>query len=84
MFYKHMQILDTFLKTDIKDICTYGGYKGDYILKITTKHIALANAIMGFCENLEVECVLKENKNILIYELYCIVEDAEIYKLKTK
>lgn len=84
MFHKHVQILDVFLKTDIKDVCTYGGYKGDYILKLTTKHTALATAIMDFCENLEVECVLKENKNMLVYELYCIVEDQDVYKLKRK
>ena len=84
MFHKHTQILDTFLKTDIRDVCTYGGYKGDYILKITTKHTSLANAIIDFCENIGVECVLKENKNVLVYELYCIVEDTDVYKLKAK
>lgn len=32
MFELHRKIIQTFIIDDIKDICTYGGYKGTHIL----------------------------------------------------
>lgn len=84
MFQLHRKIIQHFITDDIKDISTYGGYRGDYILKITTKYMPLAEKIALFCEGIDGEAVIKENKNLLNYEIYCIAKDTEMYTLKIK
>lgn len=84
MFQLHKKIIELFINTDIKDINTYGGYKGDYILKITTKHLSLAESIASHCENLGGKSVIKENKNLMNYEIYCIAEDPDVYHIKIR
>jgi hypothetical protein len=83
MFELHRNIIQTFITEDIKDICTYGGYKGAYILKITTKRLALAEKIARYCESLGGEAVLKENYNLVNFEVYCVAEDPSVYNLKS-
>ena len=84
MFQLHQKIIQTFINNDIKDINTYGGYKGAYILKITTKHMPLAESIALYCESIGGEAVIKENKHLIIFEIYCIAEDSSVYTLKIK
>jgi hypothetical protein len=82
MFELHRNIIQTFITEDLKDICTYGGYKGAYILKITTKRSALAEKIASYCESLGGEAAIKQNHNLVNYEVYCIAEDPSIYNIK--
>lgn len=84
MFDLHRKVIQTFINEDIKDINTYGGYKGAYILKITTRNIGVAEKIARYCESLGSEAVIKENKNLCNYEVYCVAEDTSIYTLKIK
>jgi hypothetical protein len=84
MFPLHRKIIQNFITDDIKDINTYGGYKGAYILKITTRNMVLAEKIASYCESLDGEAVIKENKNLLNFEVYCIAEDTSMYTLKIK
>jgi hypothetical protein len=84
MFQLHRKIIQHFITDGIKDINTYSGYRGDYILKITTKHMALAENIALYCESIGGEAVIKENKNLLNFEIYCIAKDTEMYTLKIK
>ncbi|MDD2266687.1 hypothetical protein [Sulfuricurvum sp.] len=83
MFELHRNIIQTFITEDIRDISTYGGYKGAYILKITTKRLTVAEKIAAYCESLGGEAVIKENHNLIIFEVYCIAEDPSVYTLKT-
>ena len=71
------------INLEILDINTYSGYKGDLIVKITTssKRDDVKNKIKAYARNLDMEVVVKDNKNILIYEIYCISEDDN-YALK--
>ena len=84
MFELHRKIIQTVIAEDIKDISTYGGYKGAHILKITTKQMVLAEKIARFCESIGGEAVVKENKNLMNFEVYCIAEDTSMYTLKLK
>jgi hypothetical protein len=84
MFELHRNIIQTFITEDLKDICTYGGYKGAYILKITAKRSALAEKIASYCESLGGEAVIKQNHNLVNYEVYCIAEDPSIYNIKNE
>ncbi|MDP3301777.1 MAG: hypothetical protein Q8S36_07410 [Sulfuricurvum sp.] len=84
MFELHRKIIQTFITEDIKDINTYGGYKGAYILKITTKHLPLAEKIALYTESIGGESIIKENKNLMNFEIYCISEDTSIYTLKSR
>ena len=68
---------------NILNINTYSGYKGDLLVKITTsdKNDDVKNKIKAYALNLGMEVVVKDNKNILIYEIYCISPDDN-YELK--
>lgn len=83
MFELHRNIIQTFITEDIKDISTYGGYKGAYILKITTKRLPLAEKIASYCESLGGDAVVKENHNLVQFEVYCIAEDPSVYNIKS-
>jgi hypothetical protein len=46
--------------------------------------MVLAEKIASYCESLDGEAVIKENKNLLNFEVYCIAEDTSMYTLKIK
>lgn len=80
---KRKRIIEHALQYEIEDINTYSGYKGDLILKITTKEKASMMAIRAFALDLGVlEVVLKHNPDTLIFEIYCVTEDANVYTIK--
>jgi uncharacterized membrane protein YkoI len=77
------KIIDDALTYDIEDVSTYSGYKGDLIVKITTKEKASMIAIRKFALNLGVlDVVLKHDPNTLLYEIYCVTEDENGYTIK--
>lgn len=77
------KIIEDALKYEIEDISTYGGYKGDLIVKITTKEKESMMAIRKFALNLGVlDVVLKHDPNTLLYEIYCVTEDVNGYTIK--
>jgi hypothetical protein len=78
------QIIQYALDFDIDDINTYAGYKGDLIVKITTKDIHTVAAIRQFTDELDLkEVVVKQNPHIEEYEIFCVTPDKEVYHLKT-
>lgn len=73
------------LDYDILDVNTYSGYKGDLIVKITVKEKDAVLAIREFAHSLGVkEVVVKQNPNLLAYEMYCVTPDENVYELKLK
>lgn len=66
---------------EIKDIRTYAGYKGDLLVEIMATDPEVIQTIKKWAENLGMETVLKENQMTMIYELYCITPDEEVYGL---
>lgn len=72
------------LNFDIVDVCTYSGYKGDLLVKITTldNDNFIVNSIREKAESMGMEVVVKDNKHYLIYEIYCITPDEAAYGLK--
>ncbi|MFY9142848.1 hypothetical protein [Sulfuricurvum sp.] len=78
-------IIQYALKYEVEDINTYSGYKGDLIVKITTKDIKTAAEIQKFARTLNIlEVVIKQNMNLVMYEVYCVTEDKNVYHLKTE
>lgn len=70
---------------DVENINTYAGYKGDLIVKITTKDIHAVAAIHKFANSLDLkEVVVKQNLDILEYEIFCVTPDKEVYHLKSE
>lgn len=77
------QIIQYALDFDIDDINTYAGYKGDLIVKITSRDIHAIAAIRHFADELNLkEIVVKQNPHIEEYELFCVTPDKEVYHLK--
>lgn len=46
--------------------------------------MVLAVKIAKYCESIDGEAVVKENKNLMNFEVYCIAEDTSMYTLKLK
>jgi hypothetical protein len=79
------KIIQYALDFEIDDINTYSGYKGDLIVKITTKDIHAVVAMRKFAMDLNIkEVVVKHNPHLLEYEIYCVTPDTEVYHLKTE
>lgn len=73
------------LDYSIVDIHTYSGYKGDLIVRITTKEKEAVIAIRRYALSLGIkEVVIKENKDLQQYEIYCITEDEGAYHIKAE
>lgn len=77
------KIIQEALKHNIEDINTYGGYKGDLIVKISVKEKDVMMAIRRFCLDQGIlEVVVKHNPNLLEYEVYAVTQDDHVYTLK--
>lgn len=71
------------LDFNIIDIHSYPGYKGDLVVRITVKDKEAVIAIRRYALELGIkEVVIKENKDVLQYEVYCITEDLGAYHIK--
>lgn len=71
------------LDFNIEDVNTYSGYKGDLIVKITTKDKDVVIAIRKYAISLGVEdVVVKHNPNLVLYELYCVTANEAVYHIK--
>ena len=80
---EHRKILKVFIDTEISGISTYWGYKGDAILRLRTKHSQLAESIQGYCESQNIDVAMTLNRNLGVYEVFCISADDDVYELKT-
>ena len=77
------QIISHALKYNIDNINTYGGYKGDLIVKITTKDKEVMMEIRRYALSLGIlEVVVKHNPNIVAFEIYCVTKDEDVYNIK--
>jgi len=73
------------LDYSIVDVHSYAGYKGDLVVRITVKDKDAVIAIRRFALDLGIkEVVIKENKNLSQYELYCVTEDEGAYHIKVQ
>lgn len=73
------------LDYNIVDVHSYSGYKGDLVVRITVKDKEAVLAIRRFALDLGIkEVVIKENKDLSQYELYCITEDMGAYHIKDR
>lgn len=79
----HRDIIRTFLDDAIHELSIYSGYNGGIVLKISTGDLGLTQRVQEYCAPLDdVECNVKHNRNIALYEIYCVVADDDIYALK--
>lgn len=71
------------LDYNIIDVHTYPGYKGDLVVRITVKDKNDVLAIRRYALSLGIkEVVIKENKDVVQYEIYCVTEDEGAYHIK--
>ncbi len=71
------------LDYNIVKIDTYTGYKGDLVVKIAVKDKEAVLAIRRYAIDLGIkEVVIKENKDVVQFEIYCITEDEGAYHIK--
>ncbi|MCL4432641.1 MAG: hypothetical protein M1300_10000 [Epsilonproteobacteria bacterium] len=71
------------LDYDIIDVHTYNGYKGDLVVRITVKEKDAMLAIRKYALASGIkEVIIKENKDVIQYEIYCITEDEGAYHIK--
>lgn len=85
MHEERKKIIRYALDFDIENINTYSGYKGDLIVKISTKKKEAVLAIRKFALSSGIkDVVIKENTNIKQFEIYCITSDENVYDLKIK
>lgn len=69
----------------VVDVHSYPGYKGDLVVRITVKDKDSVLAIRRYALDLGIkEVVIKENKDVAQYELYCITEDEGAYHIKAE
>ncbi|MHC3993369.1 hypothetical protein ACXWTF_00915 [Thiomicrolovo sp. ZZH C-3] len=76
------QMIRFALEFPIRDIRTYSGYKGDLLVEITTGNDDILPELKAHAESLGMEVVVKERYDTRIHEVYCIVPDENIYRLK--
>lgn len=77
------KIIQYSLDFEIDDIHTYSGYKGDLIVKITAREKSAVAAIRQYALSLGIhEVVIKQNPNLMAFEIYCITSDENVYRLK--
>lgn len=82
---KRKQIIRDALQYEIEDINTYSGYKGDLIVKVTTKEENVMKKIREYALSLGIqEVAVKRNPNLVVYEIYCVTKDENIYDIKLK
>lgn len=71
------------LDFEIDSVNTYSGYKGDLIIKIITRNKNDVLEIRKYALSLEIkEVVIKERLDTAQYEVYCIMEDDGVYRLR--
>jgi hypothetical protein len=72
------------LQFDINDIHTYSGYKGGLVLKITTRSAHVVNEIEKYALSIPIEEVAVKKNHLMLFEIYCITKDSDVYELKLK
>lgn len=71
------------LDYDISEIRTYDGYRGDLLVKITTRDKEAMLAIRRYALSLGIiDVVIKQNPAFHEYEIYCVTENVDVYALK--
>lgn len=70
------------LEHDIRDISTYSGYKGDLVVKITTRDAQTVDELEKFAHSLGIKEVVVKKNMLMQFEVYCITPDHDVYDLK--
>jgi hypothetical protein len=83
MFPVHRDVLSKFVHHEaLKDVSTYHGYRGDYLLKMTTRSDGLVNLITSYCEMKNIEYVIGKPNIVEGYEIFIIAVDDEVIPIK--
>ena len=75
------EIIRRALEFDIIDIRTYGGYKGDLLVEITTTNPSVAKSIENIAKILGIETVTQQDV-LSVFRIFCITPSSEGYDLK--
>jgi len=75
------EIIRRALEFDIIDIRSYGGYKGDLLVEITTMDPIVAKSIENIAKILGMESVTKQDV-LSVFQIFCITPSSEGYDFK--
>jgi len=81
MVDERKEIIRRSLEFDIIDIRTYGGYKGDLLVEITTMDPSVAKSIENIAKILGMETVTQQDV-LSVFRIFCITPSSEGYDLK--
>jgi hypothetical protein len=83
MFNKNMiQVVKTAMELELKNICTYKGYAGADLLKLSFKRNSELSRMREWLKNNKFDHVVKLNDCVEIICIFEQTEDEEIYELK--
>lgn len=83
MFDVHRDVLSKFVKHPaLKDVATYHGYRGDYILKMTTRSADLVDMIDNYCTMKDIELAIKTDP-VAGFEIFIIAKDDNVVPIKS-
>lgn len=82
MFDVHRDVLSKFVKHPaLKDVATYHGYKGDYMLKMTTRSAELVEMVDNYCKMKDIEIVVKPDL-VNGFDMFIIAKDDDVVPIK--
>lgn len=83
MFAVHRDVLSKFIHHEaLKDVATYHGYMGDYLLKMTTRSDGLLSLIQSYCEMKSINYVIGKPNIVEGYEIFIIAIDDDVIDIK--
>jgi hypothetical protein len=83
VFAVHRDVLSKFIHHEaLKDVATYHGYMGDYLLKMTTRSDGLLSLIQSYCEMKSINYVIGKPNIVEGYEIFIIAIDDDVIDIK--
>ncbi len=77
---KRKELIIKAITFDIIDVRSYVGYRGDLLVEFTTNNIDTATALKKVAELMGFEVVIRLDP-LMIYQVFCISENKQIYDL---
>lgn len=82
MFEVHRDVLSKFVKHPaLKDVATYHGYMGDYMLKMTTRSPELVELVENYCKMKNIDYVIKPEL-VVGFDIFIIAKDDDVAPIK--
>lgn len=85
MIMKQMKtVIKVAIEQDIATICTYRGYKGAMVLRVSGETCPPLDKIEEFAKNMKLETKQSYDMSKKEHVLFVIFEHLDVYQIKTK